>query len=70
MEEQIKKKYGAWKKQTQKGEVINFAIEGQKYTMWVNTYKKKDSEPDYQIYENNYVKPDEVKPIINDDLEF
>ena len=70
MEEQVKKKYGAWKKQTQKGEVINFSIEDQKYTMWVNTYKKKDSEPDYQIYENNYVKQEEVKPIINDDLEF
>jgi hypothetical protein len=65
-----KKKYGAWKKQTPKGEVINFTIEGQKYNMWVNTYKKKDSEPDFQIYENNYLKPDVPQPIVNDDLEF
>jgi hypothetical protein len=65
-----KKKYGAWKKQTPKGEVINFTIEGQKYNMWVNTYKKKDTEPDFQIYENNYLKPDVPQTIVNDDLEF
>ena len=65
-----KKKYGAWKKQTPKGEVINFTIEGQKYNMWVNTYKKKDSEPDFQIYENNYIKPEGTQLIVNDDLEF
>ena len=34
-----KKKYGAWKKETSKGEVINFSIEGKRYSMWVNTYK-------------------------------
>ena len=65
-----KKKYGAWKKQTPKGEVINFTIEGQKYNMWVNTYKKKETEPDFQIYENNYQKPEGTQPIVNDDLEF
>jgi hypothetical protein len=65
-----KKKYGAWKKQTPKGEVINFTIEGQKYNMWVNTYKKKDNEPDFQIYENNYLKPEGAQTIVNDDLEF
>ena len=65
-----KKKYGAWKKQTPKGEVINFTIEGQKYNMWVNTYKKKENEPDFQIYENNYLKPEGTQPIVNDDLEF
>lgn len=65
-----KKKYSAWKKQTPKGEVINFTIEGQKYNMWVNTYKKKENEPDFQIYENNYIKPEGTQPIVNDDLEF
>jgi hypothetical protein len=65
-----KKKYGAWKKQTPKGEVINFTIDGQKYNMWVNTYKKKETEPDFQIYENNYIKPEGIQPIVNDDLEF
>jgi hypothetical protein len=58
-----KKKYGAWLKATPKGEVINFTIEGKKYNMWKNTFKKPESnQPDYQIYEDNY------KP--KDDLEF
>jgi len=70
MSEEIKKKYGAWKKTTPKGEVINFTIEGQKYNMWVNTYKKADNQPDYQIYEDNYKKEGDNKPIVNDDLEF
>lgn len=48
------KKYGAWKKVTAKGEVINFTIEGTKYSMWVNSYKKEDKHPDYQIYVDNY----------------
>ena len=57
-----KKKYGAWKKQTAKGEVISFTIEDKKYSMWINTYKTEAKHPDYQIYEDNY------KP--KDDLEF
>jgi hypothetical protein len=68
--EVVKKKYGAWKKTTPKGEVINFTIEGQKYNMWVNTYKKADNQPDFQIYEDNYKKETESKSIVNDDLEF
>jgi bisphosphoglycerate-dependent phosphoglycerate mutase len=53
--EVIKKKYGAWKKQTSKGEVISFTIEDKKYSMWVNTYKTQPNQPDYQIYEDNFV---------------
>lgn len=60
--QEIKKKYGAWIKKTPKGEVISFTIEGQKFNMWKNTYKKADNQPDFQIYEDNY------KP--KDDLEF
>lgn len=52
-----KKKYGAWKKETSKGEVINFSIEGKRYSMWVNTYKKESRHPDYQIFEDTYVMP-------------
>jgi hypothetical protein len=52
-----KKKYGAWKKETSKGEVINFNIEGKRYSMWVNTYKKESRHPDYQIFEDTYVMP-------------
>jgi len=65
-----KKKYGAWKKTTNKGEVINFTIEGKKYNMWANTYKKTDNQPDYQIYEDNYKAKETNKSIVNDDLEF
>lgn len=46
---------GAWKKQTPKGEVINFTINGQKYSMWQNKNKKSEKHPDYNIVENNYV---------------
>lgn len=60
-----KKKYGAWKKQTTKGEVISFSIEGKRYSMWQNKYKEKSSHPDYQIYEDNYEMKSEKS-----DLEF
>lgn len=70
MEKEVKKKYGAWKKATVKGEVINFTIEGKKYSMWANSYKKAPNQPDYQIYEDNFKKESDSKPIVNDDLEF
>ena len=35
-----KKKYGAWKKETSKGIVISFSIEGKRYSMWENKYKE------------------------------
>ncbi len=46
------KKIGAWKKQTSKGEVISFTIEGKRYSMWPNTYKKEDKHPDFNIVED------------------
>jgi hypothetical protein len=46
------KKIGAWKKQTSKGEVISFTIEGKRYSMWLNTYKKEDKHPDFNIVED------------------
>jgi uncharacterized protein (DUF736 family) len=54
-----KKTIGAWKKQTSKGEVISFTIDGKKYSMWVNTYKKEDKHPDFNIVED---KPFDKKP--------
>lgn len=60
-----KKKYGAWKKQTSKGMVINFTIEGKRFSMWENKYKEKSTHPDYQIYEDNYEMKSEKQ-----DLEF
>jgi hypothetical protein len=63
MNNEIKKKYCAWKKQTAKGEVISFTIEDKKYSMWVNTYKTEAKHPDYQIYEDNYVTQKESKDL-------
>jgi hypothetical protein len=60
-----KKKYGAWKKETTKGIVISFTIEGKRYSMWENKYKEKNSHPDYQIYEDLYEMKSEKS-----DLEF
>jgi hypothetical protein len=45
---------GAWKKQTQKGEVINFTINDVKYSMWVNNFKKQENQPDYKILINDF----------------
>lgn len=47
-----RKTIGAWKKQTSKGEVISFTINGVKYSMWSNSYKKEDKHPDFNIVED------------------
>ena len=52
--------YGACKKQTPKGEVINFTLKGQRYNMWFNSQKTQEKQPDYNIYEDNYVSPNQV----------
>ena len=74
---ETKQSIGAWKSQTKKGEVINFTINGQRYSMWVNPYKKEDKHPDFNIYENNYTpsekedwKEKESKEQFSDDLPF
>jgi len=70
MTEVKKESFGAWINKTKDGkEVIKFTINGQRYNMWVNSYKDKNSQPDYKIYEDNYVAPTETK-LVNDDLEF
>ena len=56
---------GAWKKQTQKGEVINFTINNVKYSMWVNNYKKDEKQPDYKIFINDF-KPKQQENNSND----
>lgn len=54
------KRIGAWKKQTAKGEVISFTIDGKKYSMWVNQYKKDEKHPDFNIVEDKpFNKPSE-----------
>ena len=53
----------AWKKQTSKGEVISFTINGVKYSMWQNRYKKESTHPDYNIVvDKPYEKKAETKP--------
>ena len=49
-----KTKIGAWKKATSKGEVIEFTIDGQRYSMWQNPYKKEEKQPDFNIIPNDY----------------
>lgn len=63
MSEIKKESIGAWKNQTKDGkEVIKFTINGQRYNMWVNSYKDKNSQPDYKIYEDNYVAENKETP--------
>lgn len=65
-----KESIGAWKNQTKDGkEVIKFSINGQRYNMWVNSYKDKPAQPDYKIYEDTYVASTQVNKV-EDDLEF
>ena len=56
-----KKSIGAWTKQTSKGEVISFTINGQRYSMWKNHKKTDPKHPDFSIYEDNY-KPEDKPP--------
>ena len=54
-------KFGAWKKATAKGEVIEFTINGQRYSMWPNTYKKEEKHPDFNIFPNDFKPKAEFK---------
>jgi hypothetical protein len=54
-------KIGAWKKTTSKGEVIEFTINGQRYSMWSNPYKKAENQPDFNIIPNDYKPKAEFK---------
>jgi len=52
---------GAWRKQTAKGEVINFTINEVKYSMWVNNYKKEEKQPDFKIFVNDFKPTEQVQ---------
>lgn len=52
---------GAWRKQTGKGEVINFTINDVKYSMWVNNYKKEEKQPDFKIFVNDFKPTEQVQ---------
>lgn len=61
MSSENKIKYAAWKKSTAKGEVIEFTINGQRYSMWPNTFKKEEKQPDFNIFPNDYKPKAEFK---------
>jgi hypothetical protein len=54
-------KIPAWKKTTSKGEVIEFTINGQRYSMWSNPYKKAEKHRDFNIIPNDYKPKAEFK---------
>ena len=71
MEQPKKWSEGAWLTETTKGTVINFKIDGQRYSMWHNKEKKTDKSPDFTIYKNDFTpttraKQFESKPIQDD----
>lgn len=71
MAEEKKESWGAWKRTTGKGEVINFTLNDVKYSMWANTYKTEEKHPDFKIYVNDYVAPaTELLTEIKTDLPF
>jgi hypothetical protein len=70
MTEEKKVSFGAWKRQTAKGEVINFAINGTRYSMWANSYKTDEKQPDFKIYVNDYVAPETQLTESKTDLPF
>ena len=46
---------GIWKKTTKNGkELLSISIRGERFVAWVNTYKKEDKHPDYQVFEDTY----------------
>lgn len=54
---------GIWKRATKNGkEVLSITIGEQRYTAWLNDFKK-DKQPDYKIYVDDY------KPTVNIDNE-
>ena len=64
MSEQRKSEFGIWKKSIklktgQVTEVLSFSVNGQRYTAWPNTRKQNERSPDYNVYVDNYVKPDQ-----------
>lgn len=76
MSDKKKPSGSAYKKQTSKGEVINLVIDGKRYNMWPNSYKTDANQPDFKIFEDNYVKNTEqtvnesIKPVGGSDLPF
>lgn len=82
--QQKKSEFGIWKKSIklksgQVTEVLSFSVNGQRYTAWPNTRKQNERSPDFNVYVDNYVKPEQpsapqpapaTKQDFSDDLPF
>ena len=68
MSEKKKSEFGIWKKSVrlksgEESEVLSFSVNGVRYNAWPNKYKSSEKAPDYNVYVDDYVKPDaSVKP--------
>lgn len=68
MSENTKKsEFGIWKKQVRlksgdTTEVLSFSVNGVRYSAWLNTRKQNPKSPDYNVYIDNYVKPEPSAP--------
>lgn len=68
MSEKKKSEFGIWKKSVrlksgEESEVLSFSVNGVRYNAWPNKYKSSEKAPDYNVYVDDYVKPDTaVKP--------
>lgn len=68
MSEKKKSEFGIWKKQVrlkngEQSEVLSFSVNGVRFNAWPNRYKSSEKSPDYNVYVDDYVKPDtDVKP--------
>lgn len=75
MSEKKKPDFGIWVKtvNTKNGptEVLSFSVNGTRYSAWKNNYKNSEKSPDYNVYVDNYVKPNtEIKSPIADNTSF
>lgn len=63
MSEKKKSEFGIWRKQVRlktgsESEVLSFSVNGVRYNAWPNKYKTNEKAPDYNVYIDDYVKPD------------
>lgn len=63
MSEKKKSEFGIWKKSVrlksgEESEVLSFSVNGVRYNAWPNKYKSSEKAPDYNVYVDDYVKPD------------
>jgi len=75
-----KSEFGIWKRQVklktgETTEVLSFSVNGVRYNAWPNGRKQNPKSPDYNVYIDTYVKPENgnqpaAKPAVKSDLPF